>query len=108
LIFAIVIGCALVMWPRSSRAQGNLAPVQIGANSPLPVFVTNTPSLPDGFAAGSRWRFTTWTMPSVLTWTATVERTSGAWAYLTVRPEDGSTHSRWYYIPAMQGSWEPQ
>lgn len=84
------------------------SPVQVGLTSPLPVYVTNTPPLPEGFSPGSRWKFSTWTMPSVLTWTATVNKTSGAWAHLTVRGEDGSTASRWYYLPAMEGSWEQQ
>src|SRR5688572_490254 len=81
---------------------------QIGTSSPLPVFVTNTPPLPEGFVQGSRWRFTTWTTPSVLTWSATVNKTSGPWANLTVRYEDGATSSRWYYIPGMPGSWDQQ
>jgi hypothetical protein len=83
---------------------------QIGANSPLPVFVTNTlgqPALPEGFGAGSRWKFTTWTTPSVITWTASVNKTSGAWANLTITDERTTT-TRWYYVPAMPGSWEAQ
>jgi hypothetical protein len=89
------------------RAQSH---AQIGTNSPLPVFVTNQPGaplLPEGFVAGSHWRFTTWTMPSVITWTATVNKTSGPWANLTI-PDDRTTTTRWYYIPAMPGSWERQ
>jgi len=88
-----------------SQAQST---AQIGTASPLPVFVTNTPALPEGFAAGSSWRFTTWTIPTVITWVATVNNTSGPWAHLTVRSEDGTTSSRWYYVPAMPGSWEKQ
>jgi hypothetical protein len=92
---------------QAQRSQGQVT-AQIGNTSPLPVYVTNTPPLPEGFVVGSRWRFTTWTMPSVLTWAATVNNTSGPWAYLTVRTDDGATSSRWYYIPAMPGSWEKQ
>ncbi len=98
LLIAAVVG---------QRGQAQ-SPVQVGIASPLPVYVTNAPALPDGFAPGTRWKFSTWTMPSVLSWTATVNRTSGAWAHLTVRGEDGSSASRWYYLPAMEGSWEPQ
>jgi hypothetical protein len=65
-------------------------------------------SLPDGFVPGSRWKFTTWTMPSVLTWTATVNKTSGSWVNLTINVEDGTRTTRWYYLPAMPGSWEKQ
>jgi hypothetical protein len=92
---------------QAQRGQAQ-ATAQIGNTSPLPVFVTNTPPLPEGFTAGSRWRFITWTVPSVITWVATVNSTSGPWAHLTVRTEDGNTSSRWYYVPAMPGSWEKQ
>lgn len=99
--------CATI-WADRVGAQ---SPAQIGTNSPLPVFVTNPPGalmLPEGFVAGSQWRFTTWTMPSVLTWTATVNRTNGPWAQLTITTEDRATSTRWYYVPAMPGSWERQ
>jgi hypothetical protein len=84
---------------------------QIGINTPLPVFVTNPPSaqmLPEGFVSGSRWRFVTWTVPTVMSYTATVNRTSGPWANLTTTGDDGSSTTRWYYIPGMPGSWERQ
>jgi hypothetical protein len=84
------------------------SPAQIGTSSPLPVFVTNTPPLPEEFVQGSRWRFTTLTVPTVLTWTATVNSTSGPWAQLTVRTENGQVSTGWYYIPGMSGSWEKQ
>lgn len=84
------------------------APAQIGSSSPLPVYVTNTPPLPEEFVSGSRWRFTTWTVPTVLTWTATVNSTSGPWAQLTVRTESGQVSTGWYYIPAMPGNWQKQ
>ena len=93
------------------RASGQ-TPAQIGAHAPLPVYVTNpalaTMSLPEGFVPGSRWKFTTWTMPSVITWTATVTTTSGAWANLTITTEDRVTTTRWYFVPNMPGSWERQ
>lgn len=80
---------------------------QVGPGSPLPVYVVNDvpPVLPAGFTAGTSWKFTTWTIPSTLTFTATVEKTQGGWAFLTLAT-DGS--SRWYYIPYMPGAWEPQ
>src|SRR5688572_22923 len=85
----------VVLFGAITQAQRGVAqPVaQIGATAPLPVYVTNAALLPDGFVAGSRWRFTTYTTPSVFTWTATVNRTSGQWASLTVRAEDGNTTS---------------
>lgn len=104
----VVVAICLTAWIQQVQAQST---AQIGANSPLPVFVTNpmsTVQLPEGFVQGSRWRFTTWTVPSVITWTATVNKTSGAWAHLTIVAEDRSTHTRWYYLPGMPGSWERQ
>lgn len=86
------------------------APARISANAPLPVFVTNSTGvqlLPEGFVPGSRWRFTTYTAPSVLTWVATVNKTSGPWANLTITEQQGS-RTQWFYIAAMPGSWEPQ
>jgi hypothetical protein len=103
----LLVPIALVVASQADRTHAQ-STAQIGTASPLPVFVTNTPPLPDGFVPGSRWRFTTWTTPSVFTWMTTVNKTSGAWANLTVRNEDGTTSSRWYYIPGMPGSWDPQ
>ena len=76
--------------------------------SPLPVYVVNDPppALPEGFVAGTSWKFSTWTLPSSLTFTATVQKTEGGWAYLTVNADPTAT--RWYYIPQMPGAWEPQ
>jgi hypothetical protein len=98
------------LYPAHSQAQRTDAPTtaQIATSSPLPVFVTNAPTLPEGFVVGSKWRFTTWTTPSVFTWSATVQRTSGAWAQLLVSAEGGRTSSGWFYIPALPGSWETQ
>jgi hypothetical protein len=105
-----VLGLALLflVWAATGLRGQAQSPAQVGLSSPLPVFVTNAPMLPEGFTPGSRWRFSTWTIPSVMTWTATVNRTSGGWAHLTVRGDDGTTVSRWYYLPAMEGSWEQQ
>jgi hypothetical protein len=105
-IALVVVASCVTAWVQHVQAQSH---AQIGTNSPLPVFVTNPFSampLPDGFVQGSRWRFTTWTVPSVITWTATVNKTSGAWANLTITGDDGSTQTRWYYLPGMPGSWE--
>lgn len=103
-IVSALLLAALGSYAQLSESQ----PAQVGISSPLPVFVTNTPPLPQGFTPGSTWRFTTWTMPSVLTWTARVNRTSGPWAQLSVKTEDGGSSTRWYYVPGMPGSWEPQ
>jgi hypothetical protein len=103
-VIIIAAGC-VAAGVQHVKAQSQ---AQIGTNSPLPVFVTNpfaTVALPDGFVQGSQWRFTTWTVPSVITWTAAVNKTSGAWANLTITT-DGGTSTRWYYVPAMPGSWD--
>jgi hypothetical protein len=105
LVLLVLLVITVMLRAQRSHAQ---SVAQIGTASPLPVFVTNAPSLPDGFVAGSRWKFTTWTTPSTFTWVTTVNRTSGAWAHLTIRGEDGSTNTRWYYVPGMPGSWEQQ
>ncbi len=90
----------------TTRAQDGPT-AQVGINAPLPVYVTNEPVLPTGFTAGSSWRFTTWTAPSVITWVGRVQRVSGPWAQITVSL-DNQTNTRWYYVPAMPGSWEKQ
>jgi hypothetical protein len=95
--------------PGSTHAQRPSAVVaQVGPGSPLPVYVTNelTPTLPDGFVPGSSWNFTTWTVPNTLSFTATVQRTEGGWALLTLATNPGP--ARWYYIPFMPGDWELQ
>ncbi|MCC6367744.1 MAG: hypothetical protein IT165_29830 [Bryobacterales bacterium] len=106
---ALVLAASCVTaWVQHVQAQ---APAQIGASSPLPVFVTNPSEvvlLPDGFVPGSRWRFTTWTTPNAFTWVATVNKISGAWANMTVIAEDSSRHTQWYYVPGLPGSWERQ
>jgi hypothetical protein len=107
-VATVVVAAAVGICVQYVQAQSH---AQIGTNSPLPVFVTNPQpvgALPEGFVPGSRWKFTTWTTPSVLTWSATVMKVSGAWANLRVSAEDGTTTMRWYYVPAMPGSWEPQ
>ncbi len=107
---ALLIG--VLLRPAKINAQRNSVPAslaQVGAASPLPVYVVNDPPslLPDGFVPGSSWKFTTWTVPSTLTFTATVQKTEGGWAALTLST-DPPTASRWYYIPQMPGVWEAQ
>jgi hypothetical protein len=103
---SLVLAVLLVSGVHVGHAQdGGVA--QIGIGNPLPVHVTNEPVLPEGFGAGSNWRFTTWTSPSVITWTGRVQRISGPWALITVS-QDNATTTRWYYVPAMPGSWEKQ
>ncbi len=113
---ALILLAALLIFtlvqPARIQAQAQRpVPVvaQVGSGSPLPVYVVNDfpPTLPDGFVSGTSWKFTTWTTPSTLTFTATVQTTEGGWAALTVTTDAGST-SRWYYIPLMPGSWERQ
>lgn len=91
------------------RAQRATAPAvaQVGPGSPLPVFVVNDPpvALPEGFVPGSSWRFTTWTTPSTLTFTATVQKTEGGWALLKLA-SDAKPH--WYFVPQMPGAWDQQ
>jgi hypothetical protein len=110
----LLIACAALLLvvlatPQTIRAQRPAPAVaQVGPASPLPVYVINEtpPPLPDGFVPGSSWKFTTWTIPSTLTFSARVETVSGGWAYLTVQT-NADTKPRWYYIPQMPGTWEP-
>ncbi|MBC7924783.1 MAG: hypothetical protein H7039_03925 [Bryobacteraceae bacterium] len=108
LALSVVAAIALVLaWgTRPVKAQDGQT-AQVNITSPLPVYVTNTPVLPEGFTQGSRWRYTTWTSPSVITWIGQIQRVSGPWASITVTLENTST-TRWYYVPAMPGSWEKQ
>src|SRR4051812_16007380 len=101
----VLIACAalLLAWlagPQSIRAQRAAPAVaQVGPAAPLPVYVLNEQPqlLPDGFVPGTQWKFTTWTIPSTLTFTATVDKVAGGWAYLTVQTQ--ATKPRWYFIP---------
>jgi hypothetical protein len=107
---AVLIG--FLLRPDAIRAQRNAPPAslaQVGPSAPLPVYVTNEPPsvVPDGFVPGSTWKFTTWTIPSTLTFTATVKQVSGGWAELNVST-DPATTGKWYYIPYMPGVWEKQ
>lgn len=81
---------------------------QVGVASPLPVYVVNdlAPRLPDGFVPGSTWKFTQWTTPSALTFTATVQETQGGWALLALA--GNTAPPQWYYVPQMPGGWQPQ
>jgi hypothetical protein len=106
LLAALLIG--VLLRPGQIHAQRAVPAVaQVGAGSPLPVYVVNDPTeLPEGFTPGTSWRFTTWTTPSTLTFTATVQRTEGGWALLALNGD--SSTSRWYYIPHMPGAWQSQ
>jgi hypothetical protein len=102
LLISVLVGTGKI------RAQRQSAPpvAQVGPGSPLPVYVINdSPALPEGFVAGSSWRFTTWTTPSTLTFMATVQKTEGGWALLKVA-SDAKPH--WYFIPQMPGAWDRQ
>jgi hypothetical protein len=107
---ALLVG--VLLRPGKIHAQRNSVPAsvaQVGVGSPLPVYVVNDlpPLLPEGFVPGSTWKFTTWTLPSTLTFTATVQKTEGGWAALTLST-DPPTASKWYFIPQMPGVWEVQ
>jgi hypothetical protein len=108
-VFSVVLLVAVVLRPATTHAQRNPPPAvaQVGSANPLPVYVVNEPPavLPDGFNPGTTWKFTSWTVPNNLSFTATVKRTEGAWAYLTLSADSSS---RWYYIPYMPGAWEAQ
>lgn len=109
-VAAVLTGVFVQPW--KVHAQRNSPPAslaQVGVASPLPVYVTNEPEarLPTEFVPGSVWKFTTWTLPSTLTFTATVQKTEGGWAQLTLST-DPPTTSKWYYIPYMPGVWEKQ
>lgn len=111
LITSATIFTALLLNPGKTRAQqkGPPAMAEVGIGAPLPVYVVNEqiPQVPSGFVPGSSWKFTTWTIPSTLTFTATVQQVEGGWAYLTINTETPAA-TRWYYIPQMPGAWEPQ
>lgn len=111
LILLALLLIAVLVGPGKIHAQRNSAQAvaQVGPGSPLPVFVVNDPppALPEGFTPGTSWKFTTWTVPSTLTFTATVQKTEGGWAFLKLST-DAPTTSRWYYIPQMPGAWEQQ
>src|ERR1035438_3590528 len=98
IVFAVFL-IALLLKPEKMRAQPKAAPAvaEVGVGSPLPVYVVNDPppALPEGFVAGTTWKFTTWTVPSTVTFTATVQKTEGGWASLTLGAD---TTTRWYYI----------
>ena len=109
-VAALFIG--VLIRPGKIHAQRNSPPAslaQVGVSAPLPVYVVNDPPslLPEGFVPGSSWKFTTWTVPSTLTFTATVQKTEGGWAELTLST-DPPTTSKWYFIPQMPGVWETQ
>jgi hypothetical protein len=107
---ALLLIFTLLRANRANAQHGAVPAVaQVGASSPLPVYVVNDPRpvLPDGFVPGSSWKFTTWTTPSTLTFTATVQKTEGGWAFLAVNGNGGGG-TRWYYIPQMPGAWEAQ
>jgi hypothetical protein len=101
---------AVFLKPDNIHAQRAAPPVaQVGPSSPLPVYVVNElpPVLPEGFTPGSSWKFTTWTLPSTLTFTASVQKTQGGWALLLVSGGSPSP-AKWYYVPQMPGVWEQQ
>jgi hypothetical protein len=109
-VAALFVG--VLLRPGKIQAQRNSPPAslaQVAVGSPLPVYVVNDPPplLPEGFVPGSTWKFTTWTLPSTLTFTATVQKTEGGWAELTLTT-DPPTTSKWYFIPQMPGVWEVQ
>jgi hypothetical protein len=109
-VAAVLIG--ILLRPATIRAQRNSPPAslaQVGPAAPLPVYVTNEPPtvVPEGFVPGSTWKFTTWTIPSTLTFTANVKQVTGGWAELNLST-DPPTTDKWYYIPYMPGVWEKQ
>jgi hypothetical protein len=111
LILLAAIAISLLLRPVRIGAQQNppSGVAQVGLGSPLPVYVVNDsrPVLPDGFTPGTSWKFTTWTTPSTLTFTATVQKTEGGWALLVLSTDPAKT-PQWYYVPFMPGAWEPQ
>jgi len=99
---------AVFLKPGNIHAQRAAPAVaQVGASSPLPVYVVNDPPpvLPEGFEAGTSWKFTTSTYPSSLNFTFSVQKTEGGWALLAVTSDSPST-PKWYYVPQMAGAWE--
>lgn len=96
--------------PGFVHAQKNAPPVaQVGVGSPLPVYVVNEvpPALPDGFIPGTTWKFSSWTVPSSLSFVVSVQKTEGGWALLTLST-DPQAVPKWYYVPQMPGAWVAQ
>lgn len=108
-VAVMLTGVLLKPWKVRAQRGVPASLAQVGPASPLPVYVVNEPRpvLPDGFVPGSSWKFTTWTIPSTLTFTATVQKIEGGWAELNLST-DPPTTSKWYYIPFMPGVWEQQ
>jgi hypothetical protein len=109
-VLLAVLLILVLLKPGPIHAQRPIPAVaQVGPGSPLPVYVVNEPPavLPIGFVPGSSWKFTTWTTPSTLTFTATVQKTEGGWALLALNG-DTANAARWYYISHMPGAWELQ
>jgi hypothetical protein len=110
LIFCMLLAVAVLLCTAQTYSSQPQSTAQIGQSTPLPVFVTNEGNslLPEGFIPGSHWRFTSWSAPSTTSWIGTVQATTGPWANLTIRTQDGTTTTRWYNVPAMPGGWEKQ
>ena len=85
----LMIGLSLER-KRSGRSAPRLQSHRSDPPRRFPFTFSNDPPqlLPDGFVPGTQWKFTTWTIPSTLTFTATVDKVAGGWAYLTVQTED--------------------
>ena len=110
LFFLAIVAAAFLVRPGAVRAQKS-APVlaQVGASTPLPVYVVNDvpPALPSGFVPGTSWKFSSWTVPSSLTFMVSVQKTEGGWAQLTLST-DPQAAPKWYFVPQMPGAWEQQ
>jgi hypothetical protein len=109
----VLLSAALIFFlfkPVTIQAQRKDPPpvAQVGVGTPLPVYVVNDvqPTLPDGFLPGTTWKFTQWTTPSALTFTATVQRTEGGWALLALAGNPAPP--QWYFVPMMPGAWQSQ
>jgi hypothetical protein len=109
-VYCILLALAALLCSAQTFSSQTQTSAQIGQSSPLPVFITNEGYclLPEGFVPGSRWRFTSWSAPSSLSWIGTVQPTTGPWVNLTIQTHDGTTTTRWYNVPAMPGGWEKQ
>jgi hypothetical protein len=107
LVLPVLLAAGLFVRSGAVHAQKPAPTVaQVGTGSPLPVYVVNDLSeLPDGFVPGTSWKFTSWTVPSSLTFTVSVQKTEGGWALLTLST-DPQAKPKWYYVPQMPGAWE--
>jgi hypothetical protein len=95
----LVIGAVAILSAYGAQRASAPPPQQVAPAGPG----SGQPT-PDGFVPGSKWEFTTWTLPA-RAWLVQVERVSGGWAYLRVEGNGQPPEPAWYNVPQMPGRW---